>query len=350
MKYLCARYAAFSAIFFLLVFSIAAPLAQADSTVTGPITQINLGLSRITLATAAGPLTLSVRPSTLITKDRADAALKNLRMGESVRALVYLDPTSQAIIALRLEAQSVGKRRQFKGTLQGFAGAPGVLVLGLKAKPKDPMLIKVDGSTVYLRNNFPADPAEMEIGDQLTIIALTQPDGSYLANQVEATTYKGNDIVIVTGVVKSVVGNTVWVRTWKPNVVELLILNTPNGIGKDNLPMSIESLVRGDQVTAFGARNASGAVETFRIAVNPPNIEFNGTITALNTSEGWIVVTPTEGTSAIKLLVSPATILQVNGSDAWVEDLWLGDRIAIRANTQNEGPWNASSLTVVRIP
>jgi hypothetical protein len=49
-------------------------------------------------------------------------------------------------------------------------------------------------------------------------------------------------------------------------------------------------------------------------------------------------------------LLSPAPVLQINALDSHVEDLWLGDFVSIRANSQSDGPWNVNSLQVVRTP
>jgi hypothetical protein len=321
--------------------------AFADVSVTGSITQVIPSQNALTVAVGSIPVAVTVPPSAWVAKDRIDCGLVNLRVGDRARAVVTAGKNG-GWEASRVDAQSLGQKKLLKGSLALLSPAGG-LWINLQISPLNvPSLVLLDPATIVVRNNAPATLADLKIQDQLSVVAIVQPNGNLLANSIEASSSASQTPIVVAGFVKSVSGTSIVIQTWQNKVSETLDVDVSTVIWRDQKAEKASDLERGDQIVAFGQRDVRGDVDAYLISAQSSDAQFDGTIIAINPSEGWVIATPIAGGAPVKLNLLTPTLLQVNGRDADISDARLGDVAAIRALTSDNGPWTATSIEIRR--
>jgi hypothetical protein len=321
-----------------------APRACADAGITGVLSQVSVSQRALTVNIDGAALSVSVPASAWITLDWIDCDLINLRAGEQVQMVVTAGASGW--IASRVAAQSPWPKKLVRGTIQNFLlGFIGALIMPKgSALASTPVLI--DSATIVVRNSASANVADLNAGDQVTVLATVQPNGDLLANYVEATAPVSKALVAASGFVKSVSDGQIVVKTWQNQTEMTLTAGVGTLIQRDQGVTTLSGLTRGDQITAIGVRNDSGGMNAWLVTALSPGAQLMGTIVDLHASDGLITVAPLTGGPTISLRILAPTILQVNGNDAELNDARLGDVAFIRADPSVSGPWTAVSIEI----
>lgn len=323
--------------------------ARADTSVRGFIAQVSPSNNALTVDTGKGNVTFSVGPFTWITKDSIDCALTNLRVGDKVRASVFTDNGQYS--ALRVDAQSKGRQKTIKGALVNLS--PGTWSFKVDQRGKDGEDVTnvfYDSTTLFSYNGSPAKPADLKVGDNVTVLTLVQPNGAYLANRVDISANQSKQTVLVFGFMKSVSGQTLVLQSWKDGSEEFIATDTARMMTRNKQNVTLGDLIRGDRVFVVGTRNFAGGVDAQMITVLSPNVRFTGTIASIDGSNRRVVLKPFDPQAApIPLHLLPASLMVVNGRDVELSEIRVGDQATVTCIVQTDVPWGVTSLEIVRL-
>ncbi len=326
--------------------------ASASSlTVTGQIESINFPVASLRVLSGAKPVVIQILPYTWIVKDRWDAGLSNLRVSDEVRISVFF--SNGSLMALRIDAQTRNsqKTRKIKGKLAAISGLPTfplVLTVYPTGKPWELIDVALDTSAMVVRDNAYVNPTDLQPDDNVTMLVTEELAGLGRVTRIEASSPQDQQRMIsVSGVVEAVNGTDVSVQTWQYGLEETLSLDKAASVRRGKQAVAVVDIRRGDQILALGTRCSNGSVNAFVATVAAPDIEWTATVKAVNTDEGWLVTTPPQGNVLSTVLILPATSLWVNGADADLESVKVGDTVIVRALLHDDGMMGATSLDVL---
>ncbi|MFQ5708717.1 MAG: DUF5666 domain-containing protein [bacterium] len=208
--------------------------------------------------------TFNVTENTVVLDDNKNPiSFGDLSVGQivEVRGEILAGGT---LVALRIKVENNNQNElQVKGPIDTLR-ASSLFVLGIE--------FQVDSNTQILgKKNEPISFADLMLGQIVEIRALKRTDGSALATRI-----KVEDASVISGTVSNIASNSF-------AILDANLLTDANTLvlGTQNLPLSFESLVVGQAVTASATKLADGTLLVSKIKVLN-----SGTVTGIADSGG----------------------------------------------------------------
>lgn len=349
----------FLSLFSLLIVTIRSEgpaYSQSLSGFTGLIRQIDLKKSSLLLDRESGrPLEILFTSRTRIIKDRVDAKVQNLRVGNWARVIVEF--RSGVYIALEIDAQTLGPVGSVFGKVEQIdllAKTLVVRVLGLLGNPLRTVIS--DESTLIRLEGMPASLEEIQVGDMVQ--AFGNPDITGLtlnASRLEVSLPRIGKQSNVFGIVEKIQGSYVLVRNWLGVEIPVYIdpLYPPQLVRYNNKRVNpadlIKTLKKGDEVNIRVFWNEKEQLVGLVWFGNSADTIIEGVVAGVQVGEGIITLTTRRGV-AILLQVLPSTVIEINGQPGDLAQIRVGDTLRGTAIINTGAPWDVTSLEISQGP
>lgn len=322
---------------------------HADKSINGFIEQISIPARSLTVDTGKEVVTLNVGNHTWITKDKLDCDLSNLRVGDRVRASAF---TSNGLLsAMRVDALTIGRRRIIKGTVVEVL--PDTLLFKVDQRGQSHeriTTIAYDSATLIVHGGSQVGINGLKVGDNVTIVSGSQIQSTPLATRVDISTQVDKQAVLAYGFLKAVEDQTLVIQSWRDGEEEFIATDTVRVMTRNKKPVILGDLMRGDRILAVGIRNFAGGVDAQMIAAQSPDVRFTGTIEAIDPSKKAVRLKPFgENSQPVDMMLLTSSITWLNGRDATLDHLKVGDMATVTCLIHPEGPWGVAVLEVVRL-
>lgn len=348
----------FSLLFFLLLIVAISNRDPADSQglsgFTGLIRQIDPKRSFFTLERGTGrPLEIFFTPGTRITKDRVDARVQNLRVGNWARVVVEF--RSGVYIALEINAQTLGPVSSIFGKIEQIDPLAKTLIVRVFGLLDNPLRTVVsDESTLIRREGIPASLEEVQRGD--IVQAFGNPDITGLvlnASRLEVSLPRIGRQSNVFGIVEKIQGNQVLVRNWLGVEIPVYIdpAYPPQLVRYNNKKVNpadlTKTLKKGDEVNIRVFWNEKEQLVGLVWFGNSADTIIEGIVAEVQVGEGIITLITRRGV-AIFLQVLPSTVIEINGQPGDLAQIQVGNTLRGTAIINMGAPWDMTSLEITQ--
>ncbi|HMD90849.1 MAG TPA: DUF5666 domain-containing protein [Anaerolineaceae bacterium] len=306
---------------------------------TGTVTAINTGAPQtLTIMPKYGgaAIVLNVDTTTQIKRNGQPAALTDIQLGDWVEAKY----NAVTFLAARISARS--NPAKVFGLISAIdTGANTVTINPVFPIPFKPatipsIVLKVDTTTIIMRNNAPATLANLQVGDR---VQATYNRVTMLASEIDAWAFQVQAQGFISAVdttANTVTINPVFPLPFRPASVGIVLKVDPSTvINRNGAPAKLADLQVGDRVKAKYNPITMLATEIDAWA----NLEdVQGFISAVDTTANTVTINsifpiPLRASSlGIVLKVDPSTVINRNGAPAKLADLQVGDRVKAKYN------------------
>jgi hypothetical protein len=223
-------------------------------TVKGPVTITAIDGSNLSLETEDGwSRTITVTPTTTITKAGQTIAVSDLKVGDEIRLRqTRNDDGTFTITAIAVPTPTIG------GEVSAISGDK----LTVKGKDGATLDITVTSSTTYRMGPNAASKSDVKVGSKIAAEGTTSGD-TFTASTVQiALAHAG-------GVVSGKTADSITVEQPDGTKTVIHVSASTDYRGKGNRAASLGDIDTGDRVQAQGTANADGSLDALTIRVGP---------------------------------------------------------------------------------
>ena len=289
------------------------------TTLVGVVSAVDTVGSTLTVTPKAGgaDVILKVDSTTVITRLHKTAALADLQLGDRVE--VQYDPSTMLASRVGAELNLVD--------LTGLVAAVDTVGGTLTVMPKNGganVVLKVDPTTLIMRNFKPAALADIQLGD---LVLAKYNAANMLATRIFAQFYLADLTGLVTAVDTTANTLTVMPKNGAANVV--LKVDPTTVIKRSGTPAALADIQPGDMVQAkYNAVTLLAA----KISAQPYLADLTGLVQAVDTTANTLTVMPKKGGANVVLKVDTTTVIKRSGTPAALADIQLGDLVFAKYN------------------
>ena len=286
---------------------------------SGVISAIDpLGSTLTVTPKKGGPdVVLKVDPTTVIKRNGKPTTLADLQLGDLVEARYNPVTMLAANISARLYLVALS------GVISAIDTGAGTVTITPKEGGAD-VVLKVEPTTVIRRNGKTATLADLQLGDRVE--ARYNPV-TMLAFNISARL----NLVPLSGVISAIdpLGSTLTVTPKKGGPDVVLKVDSTTFIKRNGKPATLADLQLGDRVEA---RYNPVTMLAFNISARLNLVELKGVVSAVDTANGTLTVTPKRGGPDVVLKVDSTTVIKRNGITATLADFLVSDRVEAKYN------------------
>jgi len=286
----------------------------------GTISAVDTTASTVTVTRTPGrkTVTLVVDAKTKIKQNNLPAILADLQVGDKITA--QYNPVTK--LAYRIYATNASL-----AALAGVIKAVDTTANTVTIKPMRgaEVALKVDASTVIMRNGLPATLADLLVGDH---VAVKYNQATMLAYRIEA---KGGLASEVAGVIKAVdtTASTVTIKPAHEDTDVVLTVDADTVIMRNNIAATLADLKSGDMVVA---KYDPATMVALRIHAVSFLVPVEGTIDAVDTAASTVTVKTKFGGMTVVLNIDASTEIKRNDTAATLANLKVGDQVKAKFN------------------
>ncbi|HEY3283218.1 MAG TPA: hypothetical protein VGN26_13190 [Armatimonadota bacterium] len=309
---------------------------------SGDLPQLAIGVSKTTTVRFA------LDSNCRVTKDGVPASSAYLRLGDKVLADLWRADDG-TLLAYRLDASTSGARRvvrAFVESVTAYDDTTGKIVLSKATSGAGGILqVTYDSQTLIRKDGLIADPTQVVKGDRVDLFALEVTGEPLLATKVEAQTNRGSvRLAVLSGYVEKVMAQQVRIRQ-KNGYVAVLRADQPGRIWKNDQPATMQDLLCGDEISAWGVVGSDSVMSIARMTVRSPDfVVENARVEQVLVLDSQVQIRLSS--KQLRTLDVIAGTLVKRGEDVIdFSEIPVGTSVKVTVlDSQNGGPWIATSI------
>lgn len=288
-------------------------------------------------------ITVSMTADTVVRQDDHLISAASLKPGMRVEVKA-LKNADQSLTALVIRAEAADAFAEITGDVTSV----GTDSIHVRTRSGDEVTVMITPDTMIRIGDHLVSLANVHVGDRVEIQARLGAGGTLIAVRIEIDDDAGAEHVEIDGVIVSIAGSTLTIRTEDGHEV-VVTIGSGTAIRRGNQVLSISDLKAGDKVEIRAERNPDGSLQALEIKVegaedeHDTTVEIEGTVTAVS---GGSLTVHTRENGTLTVTITSDTVVRKGDHPGSVSDIAVGRQVEIKATRKSDGTLVATVIKV----